>query len=215
MTSALLEGSMTEGRAVTEAEAAVDLSGSARTKDATDISSKGLLPQLIEVLHALTQGQELLSSKIRKAELEYARVPVVDRCPQAEASAIGITPAFVGARPNASRGIRPEPSIDGGDLGAGPINGDGNVPRPGPSIASSEAHVNGTMPGSERLSDPLAASVMPTGYPSERAARTDRLDSARPDDTTTELLNRNYNFFDELDARLADLKGPTDLSDDS
>ena len=46
-----------------------------RSDDSTDISAKGLLPQLIDLLHALTQGQEMLSRKVRDAGLEYTRRP--------------------------------------------------------------------------------------------------------------------------------------------
>ena len=46
---------------------------SSRSEDVTDFSSKGLLPQLIDVLHALTEGQELLSRKVREARLEHYR----------------------------------------------------------------------------------------------------------------------------------------------
>jgi hypothetical protein len=36
------------------------------------MNSKGLLPQLIQVLHALTEAQQLLSHKVRQARLESA-----------------------------------------------------------------------------------------------------------------------------------------------
>jgi hypothetical protein len=43
---------------------------------------------------------------------------------------------------------------------------------------------------------------------------TDRIDSAPPVETTTASLNRDYNFFDELDSRLADLQDAPDRSGD-
>ena len=40
----------------------------------TDISSKGLLPQLTDVLHALTDSHELLLLKLQSVRLEHMNV---------------------------------------------------------------------------------------------------------------------------------------------
>lgn len=212
-TSAPLGGSMIEDRAV------VDHSGTARSEDLSDISSKGLLPQLIDVLHALAEGQELLSRRIRDAKVDYARdsVPVVERCPRAESSDVATPHSLVGASPAASIGIRSEAPTDKGDLGPGPpsVNGYADGSSPEPSTGATAATVNLTVPEAAPPSNPPVAIVTPTDLSREAAARTDWLNPALPDDTATEALNRNYNFFDELDARLADLQDPAGRSDDS
>ena len=173
----------------------------------------------IDVLHALAEGQEMLSRRIRDAKLDYARdsVPVVDRCPQAESSDTATPHSLAGASPTASIGIRSEAPTDKGDLGPGPpsVNGDAGGSSPEPSTGTTAATVNLTVPETAPPSNPPAAIVTPTDLSREATARTDWLNSALPDDTATEALNRNYNFFDELDARLADLQDPADRSDDS
>ena len=54
----------------------------------------------------------------------------------------------------------------------------------------------------------------PADVPTETSVQTDWPDPAPPGGTTTASLNRDYNFFDELDARLADLQNPADGSED-
>ena len=194
----------------------------ARREDAADISSKGLLPQLIDVLQALTEGQESLSRKVRDARLEYTchPAPDVERYPQAEPSDFVAPRSFVVTSPNASIEIRRESPTDNVELGAGPTsdNGVGNGSLSEPSIGVSAAPVSVTVPEAASPSNPPAPIVTHAGTPadlsSEMSARTDRLNSARPGETTTAPLNRDYNFFDELDARLADLQDPADRSGD-
>ncbi len=193
-----------------------DGDATARSEDVTDISSKGLLPRLIDVLHALTEGQELLSRKVRDARLEYTchSATVVERCSLAKPSDFAAPRSIVGTSPNASIGIRREPPADNVELGAGPTsaNGFGNGSLPEASIGFSAAPVGATVPEAASPSNPPAAIVTHAGTPadlsSETSARTDWLNSARPGETTTAPLNRDYNFFDELDARLSDLQDP-------
>ncbi len=207
---------MTGGRPATGGPVA------ARREDAADISSKGLLPQLIDVLHALTEGQKALLRKTRDASLEYTchSAPDVERCRQAEPSDF-VTPRFlVGTSLNASLETRREPPMDNVELGAGPNsdNSFGNGSLSGRSIDVAAAPVSMTVPEAESPSNPAAPIVARAGTPtdlsSEMSARTDLLISARPGETTTAPLNRDYNFFDELDARLADLQDPADRSGD-
>jgi hypothetical protein len=171
----------------------------ARHEDVTDISSIGLLPQLIDVLRALAEGQELLLRKIRDAKLENTStsVLVVDRYPQAEA--------------------------DNGELRAGPTSGNcpGNGSSSEPGIEASVGPGPATAVGAAPLSDPLTETQTDVGpaadLSSERTPRTEEFNSARHDETATGMGtgNHNYNFFDELDARLADLQDPVHRSEDS
>ena len=194
----------------------------ARRDAVTDISSKGLLPQLIDVLLALTQGQESLSRKVRDARLEDTcrSTPVAERCPQAEPSDFDALGAFVSTSSNASIELRREHPTDSVDLGTGPtsLNGVANGSLPESSGGVSAAPVSATVPNAASPSNPPAATVTHGGTPadlsSETSARKDWLTSARPADPTTAPLNRDYNFFDELDARLADLQDPADRSED-
>jgi len=146
---------------VTRDRAAIGGPLTVRSEDLTHISVNGLLPQLIDLLHALTEGQELLSRKVRDARLEYTcqPAPVDERCPHTEPSDSAVPRSFMGTSPNA--GTPADPS-------------------------------------------------------NETSTRTDWLNSARPGvETTTAQSNRDYNFFDELDARLADLQDPPGRPGDS
>jgi hypothetical protein len=219
-TSAPLGGLMIGDRAVGDPV-------TARREDAADVCSKGLLPQLIDVLHTLTEGQESLSRKIRDVRLEHTchSAPVVERCPQAEPPNFAAPRPFVGTSPNGSIEIRREPPTDNVELRTGPAsdNSFGNGSSPEPSIGVSAAPLSATVPEAESPSNPTASASNPpavtvthAGTPadlsSETSARTDWLNAARPVETTTAPLNRDYNFFDELDARLADLQDPADRS---
>ncbi len=217
-TSTPLGGSMTGGRAAVGGQA------TARRNDAADISSKGLLPQLIDVLRALTEGQVSLARRVRDARLECTchSAPDVERYTQAEASDFAAPRSFVGTSPKTSLEIRREPPTDNVELTAGPRsddgNGNGSLPEPSIGVSSAPVSVAISEATSPTPSNPPAPIVTRADTPadpsSDTSAQTDWLNSAWPDETTTAPSNRDYNFFDELDARLADLQGPADRSGD-
>jgi hypothetical protein len=194
----------------------------ARNEDVTDVPSKGLLPQLIDVLHALTEGQELLSLKVRDARLEHSRhmIPVIEGRSQTAHSDLAGSRTFVSTNHTATIGIRQDqPPTETAELGAGPTsaNGFGNGSLPRPIIGVSPAPVSVTVPEAVAPPpNPPAAIVTHAGtggdLSSETSVWTDRfIDPARPSEATMASLNHDYNFFDELDSRLADLQGPADL----
>jgi hypothetical protein len=186
----------------------------------TDIPSKGLLPQLIDVLHALTEGQELLSSKVRDARLEHSchSATVVERRPQAEPA--DDPSSRVSRSPDGSIGVHGSPPTSNIELDAGPtskIDGGGDASSPEPAGGTATAPETALIPETASRSDASETTATPSsmdaGTPSEASARNNGLNSAQPVETTKASLNRNYNFFDELDARLADLKDPADGSE--
>jgi ubiquitin len=195
-----------------------DSAATARSEDVSDISSKGLLPQLIDVLHALTDGHESLARKVRDARLEYTRysVPIVESGLQVEPADTRLS---VGTSAHASIGVRRKPATKKVvlDTGETSVNGFGNGHVPEPSNGASSVPVKATVPEAVAPPDP-AAIVSHAGTPaelsSEPSARTDGVNSARHGETTTAPVNRDYNFFDELDARLADRQDPADRSED-
>ena len=197
---------------------------SSRSEDVTDFSSKGLLPQLIDVLHALTEGQELLSRKVQEARLEHQRHTkhIVEGRMKAQPSDPLAPRPLVGADPDTSIGICREQQSSGSfESGAGPTSANdfGNGPRPEPSHGSSTVPVSSTVTEASAPLNPPAATAnyadTSAEVSSETSVQTDWPDPAPPTETTTASLNRDYNFFDELDARLADLQNPTDQSGDS
>lgn len=212
-TSTPLCGSLTGDRA------AVAGPVTARGEDA-DISSKGLVPQLIDVLQALAEGQESLSRKVRNARLGYTchTTHDVETYPQAEPLDFVAPSSFV--RTNSSIEIRREPLTDNVELRPEPtsVNRVGNSPSPESNIGVSAASLGVRAPEVASPGNPPAPIVANTGraadVSSEMSDGTDWLNSTRPGETTTAPLNRDYNFFDELDERLADLQDPAEQSGD-
>jgi hypothetical protein len=195
----------------------------ARSEDMPDVSSKGLLPQLIDVLHALTEGQKLLSLKVRDARLGRSVhvIPITEgRRQTAHSDLAGLRP-FVGTNQTAAIGTRQvQPPKVTAELSMGSTStnglGDGSLPDP---IEASAAPMSMAVPvEAAPLPSPSEATVTDTSTGTdllnETSARTDRLfDPVLPNGATGAPLNHDYNFFDELDSRLADLQIPTDQHD--
>jgi len=194
-----------------------DCAVTTRSEDMTDSSSKGLLPQLIDLLHALTEGQELLTSRVRDAMLESTCHPspgVERRGEPCDGPRSLMVPS-----PDASIATRREAPRDNVDLGPGPTSASGfeNGSLPEPSNGVRAAPVSGMASEETPPSDPPAAVVThagPPGDPSNEAhIQTGRLNSTQDGgEATAAPLNRDYNFFDELDARLAGLHNAPDGS---
>ena len=90
----------------------------ALSSDVTDISSKGLLPQLTDVLHALTDSHELLLCKVRSVRLEHmSTVPLVlEESPDAQFLVLDFVdsrpPALVDTKTGTRNDVRPAFAID-------------------------------------------------------------------------------------------------------
>jgi hypothetical protein len=145
----------------------------ARIEDVTS-SRKGLLPQLVDVLHAMADSQKLLIHRIRKAQLERlsGRPLEVDQSP----------PVL---------GLAPEPAD-------APF-----LTIPTVRIPVCEQYDSSSPVTEEMRSDPAVATA------------SIRLEEARQNKRKGESGSRSYNFFDELDARLADLPGPANRADET
>jgi hypothetical protein len=182
-------------------------------QDTTEGFSVGLIPQLIDVLQVLTDGQDLLLRRIRAARLgesshsvshveplEGLQVDVGQSRPDAEVD--------VGGR---HRAPSQEMNVDEDAVQAG-SNGVGYARDRGVAVGrahAADAHADARQP-------PLPAEPRPTpkpdtvSDPSDRpAALSIRADGLPPNETAEEALRRNYNFFDELDAKLASLRDLT------
>ena len=187
----------------------------ARSMDGPDIASKGLLPQLIDVLHALTEGQELLSLKVRNARLGHSGqvTPITEVPPQPTRSDLTDSGTLLGSDPTALIGtLQGQPSTEIAELGAASTStdglGNGSLPEP---IGVPAASMSGAVPAA--LTEPAVAPAAIV-ISSERHDLTDRLvDPQQTSDATGTSLNHDYNFFDELDSRLADLQRLTDPLD--
>ena len=198
---------------VTRDHSAIEARVGTRRQDTTAGFPVGLIPQLIDVLHILTEGQDLLSRKIRAArhdELHHS-APIVE---QLELPHIPAGPPLVG---NGSHAVEPPRIPSPGDIAF-----DGETMRANtlgidcPSDAGVEAGGAETPPASVTDSAPasdssVVASADAMSEPSSRSlARSVLLDSESPAARTPSPSRRDYNFFDELDASLASLQNPRD-----
>jgi hypothetical protein len=198
---------------VTRDRPAIDAPIGRRRQDTTAGFPVGLIPQLIDVLHILTEGQDLLSRKIRTARHDESSnaVPIVEQLEHfqipagqpvvSSGSAVVETPSTPpsddvefdgGATATKAFGIDcpSDPGMKVGGADTPPANDPDSASRSdSPEIGSPDAIANTSS----------ASVIQPVP-----------LHSAPPAETTTAPLRRDYNFFDELDANLASLPDPTD-----
>lgn len=187
--------------------AAVDSRMDTPRQDSSAGIPVGLLPQLIDVLHALTEGQHLLSYKIRSAR----RVE-----PQAEqGEPISIPAGHSLVRDGSADVVTPltAPSRDKlMDEQAAPltVHSVGRSAESGVE-ASGVEHPLASFPDSlGLLGSPEVTNTDVTLEPSSDAAvQSAPLNPVTLGAPSTSPLRRDYNFFDELDARLASLRDPT------
>ncbi len=190
---------------------AIDARIEARRQDATAGFPVGLIPQLIDVLHILTEGQSFLSGKIRAARLDESdhSIPNVE---QLDRFQIPVEQSVVGRNSASLETPRPRPAERTGFYGQATRVSTISVDCPsvpgldfGGTVASPAS-----VPGSAPSSDPTRINIKEAGR-SSSGPHVDSvpLEPATPDGTTALRLHRDYNFFDELDARLATLQDPT------
>jgi hypothetical protein len=199
---------------VTTNRPAIDAPMGKRRQDTAAGFPVGLIPQLIDVLHILTEGQDLLSRKIRMARQDGSSnaVPIVEHLEHFQIPAG--QPVVTGGSAGAETPSAP-PSEDvefGGettptrtldiDCLSDPgmkIGGADTPPANVPESASPSDSPEVRSP--DAMGDSSSASVVqPVPLRSVPPAET----------TTTSTLRRDYNFFDELDASLASLSDPAD-----
>ena len=176
----------------------------------TDASTRGLLPQLTEVVRALSDSHALLLSKIQTVRLEQisAAYPAAEmlgetserRMDQRTQSLVDTTTSPIMEVPGAAQAYEMESGAS-----SGRIVSSGFQTSPDHPIAATDAADHTVMspaPPAEIATprDDLVASV---SVPSSLVP--DGREAEQPDPTDAESENRNYNFFDELDARLAGL----------
>lgn len=183
---------------------------------ALDESNLGLFPQLIDVIRAMTEGQELLSHKLRTVRLMHPGpwTPEDDPLQEVLWDGVGLLSSN-DAAPRAVRGTAPVPPRTPSDQG-------GNSTTPNElrkTSASEPIHVapaaaqaaRGEVDKELTRTSTTGAALLPPIKEPEIRGRHARRQSqpllaseglGAPPVTAT----RDYNFFDELDARLADLQ---------
>ena len=192
---------------------AVDARIGTRRQNTTAGFPVGLIPQLIDVLHILTEGQDLLSRKIRTARLDESRdpVPIVEQIERFEipavrpivdsGSATVETPPTPPSEDIEFDGETTPANFFGMDHRSDPGIEDGGADTPPAGVPDSASPSDSpALTSAEAMGDPLSVSVV-------QSVPLDSVPPAEP--TTTSSLRRDYNFFDELDAKLASLQDPT------
>jgi hypothetical protein len=144
-----------------------------------EMPPQGLLPQLVDVLEALADSQQLLARRVRTACLEQSGgpVPVVEELPPSPASGFALQSVKLISRNDdsvATLAVAPTEQAAAVDP----------LPQAPAPRADNHDSASSAMPG-------LALPDV-----TRRAA------------TGAEPESRDYNFFDELDATLADLTDP-------
>jgi hypothetical protein len=181
----------------------------------TDVSTKGLLPQLTDVLHALADSHALLLSKIQSVRLEHisADYSEVEMIEESSGAALGdevdlVSPTLVDQKTS------PKLEVPG----AIPID-EVESSRSSNRIASSEFEtspsraVAATDQADQVATSPSPASAEMVTPHGDLVATVSTQTPSLPDGSEAQHVdpagagseNRNYNFFDELDARLAGL----------
>jgi len=182
-----------------------------------------LLPQLTDLLHALTESHELLLSKVQSVRLGHKNVvhsassdsphspflAFVDPRPSA------LVDTKTGTTVNAHRAspieeiVEIKPSTQpsrrapcGSDVSADFVAAGAQLTHPGTPGPSAESTYVVKL-----RHDMDAAIPVPTSTPESPV-------DVRPDPMGAESEDRNYNFFDELDAKLADLEMPESGSEE-
>ena len=185
--------------------------------DVTEISSKGLLPHLTDVLHALTDSQELLLRKLQSARLKqrHGDHSSIDESQysRAVADAARRKPTFVQLTVTAATSDGHTANHVLEETGqpiptwSGPTEFDathGATPESAPDLVDTLSKADTTTPSSS-AEEPLVA---PSHHVEPAPTRTSLPNAEHSDAEANEPADRNYNFFDELDVKLTSLRNP-------
>lgn len=184
----------------------------------TDVSSKGLIPQLTDVMRALTDAHELLLLRVQTLRREHhSAIHVVIDNPLrlAPPSKLPARPqALVDAAIRGSNGAHHAPRDFGGRTNesdkasasnegtsnahdAGPVDYDDRAAKIESESSSPSLPTIGNVTGDSDAVLPAPASTPPQPRV-----------GADFDGGDVGSANRNYNFFDELDAQLTYIQDP-------
>ncbi len=183
----------------------------------TDTSAKGLLPQLTEVLYALSDSHELLLRKLQSVRLEHMggdhlsieESPRAQALADAEQRGPALVEMTIDATTDASRA---SPSDEIGETTQltptwlGPTEFDSSS---GVTAESVTGQIDTSVPpGSVTEADVLVPSHERDAAATSQAPIPTEPSTAHSDPPAAEPTQRNYNFFDDLDVRLTSLTNP-------
>ena len=162
----------------------------------TEIPSKGLLPQLTDVLHALADSHELLLSTLRSLRLENEALlhwadehetPHAEFLDVVDRRSSVVVESLTAPASNAHEAVH-LPEVNSADL----------------MHANRPAFVDTAAASALPVFDEVRLDEFETMHP-PAPLRPDAAHVVNGEPVDAESSNRNYNYFDELDARLAHL----------
>ena len=193
-----------------------------RVYGVTEVSTKGLLPQLTDVLHALTGSHSLLLGTIQSVRLEHisAVVSVVEKSREcSDGAPCGDVDAGWASSVERTTSRRLETAgpvpLDEVESSASSSRNDSGEFDTSPEPAVTATDVSDEV---ATLPSPASAEIGPSDRNSVAAVLRQDPSVLRQDPSqreeheapevrgVAESENRNYNFFDELDTRLAGLR---------
>lgn len=184
----------------------------------TDTSTKGLLPQLTEVLYALTESHTKLLGKVQCLRVQHAHpapsawnITKEPTLALTSDSAIAHVPQPIERFTSpALEALRPHP-IDQAEFASVP---NATAPSGSEEVPDTATRQDVEADGAESKVPPATTTAAEAEWRTEEfgsvhapdhAATQDRLGPERSDLSGDAFDGRNYNFFDDLDARLAGL----------
>jgi hypothetical protein len=189
------------------------LPDSAIGSDVKDISSKGLLPQLTDVLHALTDSHELLLFKLQSVRLGHLNaVPLeIEAFPHAEFLDFVDTrqSALADTKTGATHDVHRNPAdtIESSTEATGrPFIASDVSPRFAAAAAQADPETSAQPPATTEAVTPRVD--IDAAVPAQAPTPPEWPLAVQSDSNGSESAKDSYNFFDELDARLADLGHP-------
>lgn len=181
----------------------------------TDSSSTALLPQLTDLLRALTDSQELLLTRVRSVR-QLSAMPLVVENPKVEfLQPVDLRlPAAVA--PTTTKDEHRAHPLNEIESSTGPRWLTPSEPDVNPSVAATTTSQitwqESPVPTCATTGASTSALETNLALPAQAPAPPESRLISHADTTDADSVNRNYNFFDELDAKLARLR---DLKSDS
>ena len=187
---------------------------STRGWDVTEASPKESRPRLTDVLYLLTDSQELLLSKVQSMRMGYANAS--GGMTSVDEHSLTALDASSGAHMRTSGSCGTQRDEEGASQSSASSSPVSSSPVSSPAASSSDVMTDvPVMTASPEVSE--LGLHAPTAAVGETASKTNAHESVsevagtRPS-AHNGSVDRSYNFFDDLDQRLADLGGPDQAS---
>ena len=183
----------------------------------TETSTKGLLPQLTDVLNALTESHVMLLRKVQCLRLEHTNsalsvVSLPEGYPDAlfgpttdwrPSSLVDVTTSTMLAAPTATPLDEVEQTPSPSEIASSQFDRIWSTAARHDEGQGVDQEVTSPTPATAEGTSTQRQTDTGVGLEQQTPRRLDQLEGQQTQPTHTKSDRRNYNFFDELDARLA------------